>query len=367
MTTDKSIHDVFRQKMLREGLPHLVVDTFLHYHDQLREGAAGLIRESEIEPVPLGDLADATALDSYRERGRAALANAAVIVLNGGLGTTMGLEGPKCLLDISDNGTLLDLALRKQQAYAAVSGTPSALVFMNSFNTDALTLAALEKSHWRNPHGLPLSFLQHKFPKVLKGSLAPASWSANPALEWNPPGHGNLYAAIKTSGVLDRLLAAGKFYAFVANVDNLGASLDLGLLGHFAASGAPFMMEVIRRTPMDRKGGHLALRDGRLVLRELAQTHPDDVPFFQDVERHFYFNTNNIWLDLRRINKELAAGNGVFDLPLIRNEKTLDPRDPSSPPVFQIETAMGAAIGLFADSSAVTFPLSATVSVPVPE
>ena len=60
-------------------------------------------------------------------------------------------------------------------------------------------------------------------------------------------------------------------------------------------------MEAADRTAADRKGGHLAQRaggDGALVLREIAMTPEDDLDAFQDVERHRYFNTNSLWLDL---------------------------------------------------------------------
>jgi UTP--glucose-1-phosphate uridylyltransferase len=46
----------------------------------------------------------------------------------------------------------------------------------------------------------------------------------------------------------------------VSNSDNLGATLDLKLLGHFVSSDAPFMMEVAQRTESDKKGGHLCRR-----------------------------------------------------------------------------------------------------------
>ncbi len=41
---------------------------------------------------------------------------------------------------------------------------------------------------------------------------------------------------------------------------------------------------------------------------------------------------------------------------MIRNSKTLDPRDPSSPKVYQLETAMGAAIASFEGSGALRVP-----------
>jgi UTP--glucose-1-phosphate uridylyltransferase len=198
--------------------------------------------------------------------------------------------------------------------------------------------------------------LQHKFPKILRQGLGPAVWPAQPDLEWNPPGHGDIYTALKTSGILARLRDQGIVYALVCNSDNLGAVLDPCLLGYFADQGAAFMMEVAEKTPSDIKGGHLARTlDGRLVLREAAQCPQEEIDAFQDIERYRYFNTNNVWVNLEALD-ELLSGGRVLPLPMILNPKTLDPRDPASPPVFQVETAMGAAISLFESATAVCVP-----------
>jgi UTP--glucose-1-phosphate uridylyltransferase len=102
-------------------------------------------------------------------------------------------------------------------------------------------------------------------------------------------------------------------------------------------------------TESERKGGHIARRrsDGRLVLREIAQTPPEDQESFRDYRRWRYYNTNSLWLDLRALDEILERGDGVLELPLIVNRKTVDPRDSDSPPVLQLESAMGAAIGSF--------------------
>ena len=108
----------------------------------------------------------------------------------------------------------------------------------------------------------------------------------------------------------------------------------------------------MRRTPSDRKGGHFARRrsDGRIVLRETAQTPPKDQDALADLERHRFCSTNNLWFDLRAMKEALDVRDGILGLPLIRNEKTVDPSDPTTPKVIQVETAMGAAVELFPDS-----------------
>ena len=227
---------------------------------------------------------------------------------------------------------------------------------MNSFYTREDSLAALER-HPEIEADVPLDFVQNKEPKIQVEDLMPVSWPRDPALEWCPPGHGDLYTALVTSGMLELLLERGYEYAFVANADNLGAVLDPRILAWFAAEGIPFLMEAADRTEADKKGGHLARRaDGRLVLRETAQTPEEDLESFQDTTRHRYFNTNTVWVNLRMLADVLAERGNVLGLPMIRNRKTVDPADPSSPPVFQIETAMGAAIAVFDGARALRVP-----------
>jgi UTP--glucose-1-phosphate uridylyltransferase len=286
-------------------------------------------------------------LDSYISAGKDALKQTVQIVLNGGLGTSMGLTGPKNLVKVKNDKTFLQIIIEQ----AAVSGVR--LVFMNSFATDAQTRAAVNMLAPQTP---PRFFLQHKFPKILCEDFQPAHWPQNPDLEWNPPGHGEIYTALSTSGLLSDLLDEGVRYALIVNGDNLGATLDPALLGYFRSHRLPFMMEVAQRTPTDMKGGHLARNTyGSLILREIAQCPEEDLDAFQDIKKFRYFNVNSLWINLQAL-KALVRRNPVIHLPLILNPKTLDPRNADSPPVFQVETAMGAAISLFDGAMAVEVP-----------
>ena len=132
-----------------------------------------------------------------------------------------------------------------------------------------------------------------------------------------------MYAALLGSGTLDAMLASGSKYLFVSNSDNLGATLDPKLLSYFAQSKAPFMMECCERTSNDKKGGHLASRDGQLILREAAQCPDEDEDAFQDISKHRYFNTNNLWIDLEALKAIMTAHGGVVPLPMIKNKKTV--------------------------------------------
>ena len=190
-------------------------------------------------------------------------------------------------------------------------------------------------------------------PKIDAETLKPAAWEAAPGCEWCPPGHGDLYAAISGSGKLEELLQAGVEYMFVSNSDNLGATLDMELLTYFAEKDLSFMMECAERTENDKKGGHLCVKNGQLILRESAQCADEDEAAFQDITKHRFFNTNNLWVRLDRLKEEIVKAGGFIPLPMIKNAKTIDPKDDASTKVIQLETAMGAAIECFAGSGAV--------------
>jgi UTP--glucose-1-phosphate uridylyltransferase len=347
------------EKMRAEGLGDAAVESFARQYERLRAGETGTLAESEIDPVD--ELPDAE--DLRETAGPELLDQAVVIKLNGGLGTSMGMTKAKSLLEVKDGKTFLDLIGEQILDLRERSGARLPLILMNSFATREDSLAALERYDDLSA-GLPADFVQNKVPKVREDDLAPAQWPDDPALEWAPPGHGDLYTALVTSGTLEALIDGGYRYAFVSNSDNLGAVLDPRILAWLADSGAPFLMEVADRTSSDRKGGHLARRtsDGGLVLREIAQTPDEDVDAFQDTSRHRYFNTNTLWVDLHAL-RDVLGGAGVIDLPMIVNRKTVDPGDKSSTPVIQLETAMGAAIGVFEGAAALRVPRSRFVPV----
>jgi UTP--glucose-1-phosphate uridylyltransferase len=333
------------EKMRADGVAEVAIATFTRLYEQLDAGETGLVAEGDIEPV--GDLPGLDALPAPDAAARDALAGAVTIKLNGGLGTSMGMTRAKSLLEVRDGLSFLDVIARQVLALRDRHRIRLPLVLMNSFHTRDDTLAALER-YPDLASDVPPEFGQSREPKLRVDDLHPVAWPSDPELEWCPPGHGDLYASLVSSGMLEALLGGGYRHAFVSNSDNLGAVLDPAILGWVAREGIPFLMEVSRRTPADRKGGHLARgRDGRLLLREIAQVPDADRDAFGDIERHRYFNTNSLWIDLRALAARLEAGGQVIGLPLIVNRKTVDPTDPDSPGVYQLETAMGAAISVF--------------------
>ena len=128
----------FISKMEAEGLPPLVCDTFAYYYNQVVTGETGLIFDSDIIPVGSDEIEHLDNLEEYATAGKQALQHAIRIVLNGGLGTSMGLLGPKSLLEVKQGQSFLSLIMRQTQNNAVQ------LAFMNSFNTHEDTLAALK-------------------------------------------------------------------------------------------------------------------------------------------------------------------------------------------------------------------------------
>jgi UDP-N-acetylglucosamine pyrophosphorylase len=350
----------FQEKMEQAGVSEAAIKSFERNYNILVEGSSTDITEESIDPV-----AKLPELEELSQEGESfrpeLLAQTVVIKLNGGLGTSMGLQKAKSLLEVKDGSTFLDIIVDQISYLRESTGAQVKFLLMNSFSTSEDTLEHLAQYADR---GLAakgeVELHQNQIPKINLDTMEPAEYPENPGLEWCPPGHGDLYPAIAGSGWLDKLLADGVKYAFVSNSDNLGAVLHPGILRYFAESGKPFLMEATRRTEADKKGGHLAIRkaDNQMLLREVAQCPDADIPEFQNVAKHQYFNTNSLWINLEALKAELDAQGGVLPLPVIINKKTVDPRNKASQGVYQLETAMGAAIECFKGADAICVPRS---------
>ncbi len=358
MPDDMSSFTPFEEKMTAAGISTAAIKAFNRCYSSLVANESGMIGEDTISPADNVAEWDEI-IASTAPADKDLIAQSVCIKLNGGLGTSMGLQKAKSLLKVKGEDTFLDLIVKQVKHLREVSGTPVRLLLMNSFSTSADTLDYLKKYAADGfADASQVELMQNRVPKIAADTLTPAEYAPQPELEWCPPGHGDLYPALLGSGWLDKLLADGVKYAFISNSDNLGAQLDMKFLRWFAESGAPFVMEVTRRTEADKKGGHLAVRnsDNQLILREVAQCPDEDIQEFQNIAKHRYFNTNTLWIRLDALKEILDSNGGVLPLPMIRNSKTVNPRDGESTKVFQLETAMGAGIECFPGARAVNVP-----------
>lgn len=346
--------DQFDAKMREHGMSDTAINQFHRLYDVWKadEGSTW-IRESDVEPLTgVPSFHDVYETIDHDEAVHA-FAKTAFLKLNGGLGTSMGLDCAKSLLPVRRHKArqmrFIDIILGQVATARQRLGVELPLTLMNSFRTSKDTMKVVRADKHFHQEDVPLEIVQHVEPKIDLATGGPAMFPDNPDLEWCPPGHGDLFSTIWESGLLDVLQSKGFKYLFISNSDNLGARPSRTLAQHFENTGAPFMVEVATRTCTDRKGGHI-VRDrktGRLLLREMSQVHNDDKADAQNIDKHPYFNTNSIWVRIDSLKEKLAEYDGVLPLPVIRNKKTVDPTDASSAPVIQLETAMGAAISLF--------------------
>lgn len=344
----------FATKMRDHGMSETAIGQFRSLYDVWRgEEDSSWIREADVEPLKgVPSFHDVYGTIDHDEAVQA-FAKTAFLKLNGGLGTSMGLDCAKSLLPVRRHKAkqmrFIDIILGQVITARTRLDVELPLTLMNSFRTSSDTMQVLRRNRRFHQEGIPTEIIQHVEPKIDVSTGEPVSFPDNPELEWCPPGHGDLFSTIWESGLLDALESRGFRYLFISNSDNLGARPSRTLAQHFENTGAPFMVEVATRTDADRKGGHI-VRDkatGRLLLREMSQVHADDRHAAQNIRKHPYFNTNSIWVRIDALKEKLAEYDGVLPLPVIRNMKTVNPTDPSSTPVVQLETAMGAAISLF--------------------
>ena len=326
-------------------------------------------------PEPLTNYADIDRCPEDMDLQHELLDKLVILKLNGGLGTSMGCLGPKSTVVVRDGLTFLDMTVRQVEFLNSKYGADVPLILMNSFNTHAETTRFIQKY---DAHNLRIMcFEQSTMPRLDPESLRPLpthAFTEATKEHWYPPGHGDVYRSMANCGLLEQLLAEGKEYMFISNVDNLGATVDLGVVYHFVNSDAEFCMEVTNKTRADIKGGTLVKYtgakpaggdgggsslggwggDGRgrggsggagsgncVRLLEAAQVPPKHMDEFTDMKVFNLFNTNNLWVKLRATQRLVQTG--AIQSEVIEQRCTLS----DGTKALQLETVAGAAIRFF--------------------
>ena len=279
----------------------------------------------------------------------------AVVKLNGGLGTSMGCVGPKSVIEVRDGMSFLDLSVRQIEFLNRTYDVNVPFVLMNSFNTDEDTSNIIKKYEGHNID--ILTFNQSRYPRVVKDSLLPAPKSySSQTSDWYPPGHGDVFESLYNSGILDNLIERGVEVIFLSNADNLGAVVDLKILQHMVETKAEYIMELTDKTKADVKGGTIIDYDNSVRLLEIAQVPSEHVNEFKSIKKFKYFNTNNIWMNLKAIKR--VVENNELEMEIIPNTKSIpaDKKGESDISIIQLETAVGAAIRHFNNAHGVNVP-----------
>ncbi|KAK3586183.1 hypothetical protein CHS0354_013133 [Potamilus streckersoni] len=278
----------------------------------------------------------------------------AVCKLNGGLGTSMGCRGPKSLIEVRNGKSFMDFVLEQMTVSKEQFGGDIPLLLMNSFYTDKDTVDFLEQ-YRETVQVMP--FCQNKFHRLDRRSMLPLDPKEFGDEAFYPPGHGDFYYCIEKSGLLDKLIRAGKDYIFISNIDNLGAVIDERIPHFMAQNGIAFLCEVADKTRADVKGGtFVSTEGGGISLLEQTQTPPHFRKEFEKVSRFKIFNTNNLWINLHELKRLLSLQSVKTDL--IFNYKQVKETD-----VVQLETAIASAISSFSNSALLSVPRSRFIPV----
>ncbi|KAF8200992.1 UTP-glucose-1-phosphate uridylyltransferase [Pholiota molesta] len=339
------------------------------YNRHLTETLQGQKLEWDRVSIPTED--QIIPYEHLGDKGTAELQKLAVLKVNGGLGTTMGLNGAKSALEVQDNLTFLDLVVQQMEHLNTTEHVDVPLLLMTSFNTEEDTLRIV-KNYANRPVKIT-TFNQSRYPRILKESMSLLAKDVQESkTAWYPPGHGDLFNALQRSGVLDRLLSEGKQYLFVSNSDNLGAVVDKRILQYMVEKRCEFIMEVTSKTRVDMKGGTLINYEGSMRLVETSQVPPQFMEEFHSGRKFKVFNTNNLWIDLKGnvIRKFISLAflnypcctsalkhvlrNESLQLDIISTSKQTD----DGRAVIQLETAAGSAIKHFERVSGIHVPRS---------
>jgi UTP--glucose-1-phosphate uridylyltransferase len=326
-----------KNKMESRGVSQSTVDCFLNMVSRVCDKEPAHVPLATVETpddaVLVNRPTDPKLLKDAARRGEELLDRVAVIKLNGGRSTTMDKRVPKGILIAKDGRPYLEIVIRQMEAMGKSRGRNIPLVLMDSFFTHGPTLEIISRFDFP-----VLTFVQNQVPRLVEETLAPLETGTDE--DWAPPGHGDVYRSLQQTGFLDRLREQGCKWAFISNLDNLAACLEPWILGRIEQEGIEFLLEVTDRTAVDRKGGTLVVRNGKLDLLEIAQVALEERGQFMDLKRFRVFNTNNVWVDLDAL--EGALNGPGMALPIIQNRKTI-----AGEKIIQLETAMGAAIGSF--------------------
>ncbi|MCW7505966.1 MULTISPECIES: UTP--glucose-1-phosphate uridylyltransferase [Leptospira] len=348
----ETVDQLIRETMKQAGLSDAFIADFILKVDAVRNGETGIVRWEEV-----GDLdpkSDEISLESIHESyplDTTLLSKLVVIKLNGGLGTSMGLDKAKSLIPIKGNLSFLSVMAKQIEYLRNKYGIDVPLLFMDSYNTQEDSQKELNHSGFKQ--SLRSSFLQHKVPRLDAKTFAPIKTDVEKE-NWCPPGHGDIYFTMMEEGILDELLSKGFEIAFLSNGDNLGATVDPQIVSYLLKENIHFAMEMTPKTLADKKGGAIyrKLVGGKMIqyeLLETAQVPKEHEHEFSGLGKFRTFSTNNLWINLRALKERFQKGN--FSLSLIVNPKQVSGKD-----VIQLETAMGSAVGNFSKFKGIIIP-----------
>ncbi|VDO27816.1 unnamed protein product, partial [Onchocerca flexuosa] len=274
----KNVGEQFKQIFVNDERTQFDTEVFLSLFEQYLS-EPNTVDWSKIKPLSLKFQQNYDSLPqcSERENRDEILKHLSVVKLNGGLGTTMGCNGPKSLIELRSGFKFLDFAIGHVQHFNEQNNSSVPLILMNSFNTDKAICEYLADRKINVK-----TFMQSKCPRIFAKSSVPVPLKdGGENIEgWYPPGHGNIFKSMHFTGVLDELLAQGRDICFISNIDNTGATIDLRIAKLMVESDLEYVMECIEKTEIDKKGGTLVEINGYIMHLEMPQVPKDHINDF---------------------------------------------------------------------------------------
>jgi UTP--glucose-1-phosphate uridylyltransferase len=249
------------------------------------------------------DVTDAPAPDTPEHERLAAVGLAAMrrgelafCVMAGGMATRMG-GVVKALVEAFDGRTFLELRLSENATWSRRAGAAPPLWLMTSEATDAPIREALALH--RAP-GHVATFTQDLGVRLTREGRLFHGDDGLPSTY--APGHGDLPDALKRAGLLSAFVQRGGKYVWIANLDNLGATIDPAILGRFVEDrgGHDVMVEVAPKVAGDR-GGIPVWADADEGIRRLQVLEEFRLPKHFDASAVRVFNTNTFLVDARAL------------------------------------------------------------------
>uniref|UniRef100_H3AA09 UTP--glucose-1-phosphate uridylyltransferase n=1 Tax=Latimeria chalumnae TaxID=7897 RepID=H3AA09_LATCH len=230
-----------------------------------------------------------------------------VLKLNEGLGNDLGCKGPKSLICVRNESTLLDLTVQQIENLNNLHRSDIPLVLMNSSDTQEATKKILQEYAHSTVH--IHTFNQSSYPWVNKESMHSKAegWSTSKkeTEKWCPPRHCDIYTSFCHSGLLQQFLSEGKKYVFISNGDNIGATIDLHILNYLLnhtinGKHCEFLVEVIDKIHADLKDRKLIQDEKKLKDTQVPKVHMED---FTVAPEFKFFNTSNLWISLEALQR----------------------------------------------------------------
>ncbi len=232
---------------------------------------------STLDALTLTEIAESK--DRFYEIGTDAIkqCKAAAVLLAGGQGTRLGIDGPKGTLNVGLTRQLFifECLINNLLEVTSAAGAMIPLLIMTSDKNDEATRVFFEEhSYFGYDKEYVFFFVQEMAPSTdFEGKIY---LEEKDKVSLSPNGNGGWFVSLQKAGLLDKVKEMGVEWLNVFAVDNvLQKMCDPLFLGAVIDSGEPIGSKVVSKAAPDEKVGVMCLRDGRPSIVEYYELTPE--------------------------------------------------------------------------------------------